>query len=111
MIPLLQNNIEKIIALCKKHHVKKLYAFGSSMRNDFSENSDIDFLYEMDYSDFNFSDLSNIPYDPFLILHSLKENLEILLNKKIDLIPNQDFKNRYLQEAIDKDKTLLYGSA
>lgn len=111
MNAIVKNNIENIAMLCKQHHVKYLYVFGSAMRTDFTENSDIDFLYEMDYSNFNFENLQQIPYDPFLTLFDLKEKLEHLLNKKVDLIPNQNFKNKYLKEAIEKNKTLIYGAA
>lgn len=107
----LKNNLEKIATLCKEHHVKKMYAFGSSVRNDFQENSDVDLLYEMDFSNFNFENLDNLPYDPFLNFFELKQKLEDLLQKKVDLIPNQHFKNKFLQASIEKDKTLIYGSA
>lgn len=111
MIPVLKNHLDYIATLCKEHHVKTLYAFGSSVRNDFTEKSDIDLLYEMDFSNFNFEKIDEIPFDPFLIIYDLKEKLESLLNKKVDLIPNQNFKNKYLQASIDKDKTLIYGAA
>jgi uncharacterized protein len=32
-----------LIGLCKKHHVKTLYVFGSALRNNFTEDSDVDF--------------------------------------------------------------------
>ena len=111
MTTILKNHLEYIATLCKEHHVKKLYAFGSSVRNDFTENSDIDLLYEMDFSNFNFENLNDIPFDPFLSIYDLKIKLEALLHKKVDLIPNQDFKNKYLKASIEKDKTLIYGAA
>ena len=111
MNTIIQDKKGEIIRLCKEHHVKKLFVFGSSVRNDFSEKSDIDFLYEIDFSNFNFDNLENIPFDPFLTIYDLKEKLETLLHKKVDLIPNQNFKNKYLKVSIEKDKTLIYGAA
>ena len=43
---LIENNLQKIIALCKKHKVRKLFAFGSVLTNRFNEGSDVDLLEE-----------------------------------------------------------------
>lgn len=40
---LITDNLQKIIALCKKYKVKSLYVFGSILTPRFSENSDVDF--------------------------------------------------------------------
>ena len=111
MQPILKNNIENIKRLCKEHYIKELYAFGSAIEGDFTNDSDIDLLYEMDYSGFDFKDLKNIPYDPFLVYFDLKEKLEKLFKKKVDLIPNEDFKNKYFLNELQKTKTLIYGES
>lgn len=41
---LIENNIQKIIDLCKKHKVHKLFVSGSVLTNRFSENSDVDLV-------------------------------------------------------------------
>ena len=41
---LIENNIQKIIDLCKKHKVHKLFVFGSILTNRFNDNSDIDLV-------------------------------------------------------------------
>ena len=86
MQPILKNNINNIKTLCKAHYIKRLYAFGSAVKGDFTKESDIDFLYEMDYSDFDFDNMNVNNFDPFLTYFDLKEKLETLLNKKVDLI-------------------------
>ncbi|MGN6627162.1 MAG: nucleotidyltransferase family protein, partial [Tepidisphaeraceae bacterium] len=50
MIDLIERNREQIVALCKKHGVKRLELFGSAARDeDFDpKTSDVDFLYVMD---------------------------------------------------------------
>jgi uncharacterized protein len=111
MVTVLKDNLEKIIELCKQHHIKNLYVFGSAVRNDFNTESDFDFLYEMDYSGFNFENVEANSFDPFLVFFDLKEKLEITLRRKVDLIPNQQFKNKYMLEAVSKDKTLIYAAA
>lgn len=40
------NYLPGIIALCKKHKVKKLFAFGSVLTNRFNDKSDIDLVKE-----------------------------------------------------------------
>jgi len=63
MNSIIENNKQQIIELCKKHHVKNLFVFGSVMRTDFNTDSDIDFLYEFDTSKINFDDLDKAEYD------------------------------------------------
>lgn len=106
---ILEKNIENIQSLCKQHFIKRMYVFGSAVSGDFTPESDIDLLYEMDYSNFNFDDIKNSPYNPFLVYFDLKEKLEELFNKKVDLIPNQEFKNKYFAKEVEKTKTLIYG--
>ena len=48
MVDIVKNNLEKIIDTCKIMQVKSLYFFGSGSRqNDFTNQSDIYFLYNM----------------------------------------------------------------
>lgn len=44
VIPNLHIDHEKLIAFCQKWHVVELSVFGSVLRHDFHEGSDIDFL-------------------------------------------------------------------
>lgn len=54
MAPLITENIDQIIAACKRHHLKNLYVFGSAVReNDFNEDSDVDFLYNFKKKKYN----------------------------------------------------------
>jgi predicted nucleotidyltransferase len=104
MNQLIENNKQKIFELCKKHYVKELYLFGSAARDDFNENSDIDFLIEF----------NNKTTDPFLYVENndqLKLNLELLLHREVDLIKYSNLKNKYLKYFIDQEKKLLYAQA
>ena len=63
MVALIQNNIDAIRDACKKHHVKSLYLFGSANSGQaFDQQSDIDFLYEIDIDDFKNWDTGNYDY-------------------------------------------------
>ncbi len=90
------------------HHIHKLYLFGSAASGDLNEMSDVDFLYEMDYSGFNFDEPATYPFDPFLEFFELKDKLELLFDRKVDLISNQNFRNKYFEEAVNKSQVLLF---
>ena len=45
---LIENNIQKIIALCKKHKVGKLFVFGSILTNRLNEQSDMGMVVDFD---------------------------------------------------------------
>lgn len=108
MQPIIEKNIETIKMLCKEHHIKSLYAFGSAVMGEFTSQSDIDLLYTPDYTGFDNKNPADNPYDPFLVYFDLKEKLENLLGRQVDLIHDRKFKNKYLNESIVCTKTPLY---
>ncbi len=104
MVALIQNNIQAIKDLCRKHHVKTLYLVGSAAKEKaFTEMSDVDFLYrfrkeeieEMDYAD-NYFDL----------LFALQD----LLHKKVDLVAEEKMWNPYFIASINESKQTIYES-
>ena len=42
-IPIDRNKLNKI---CRQHHIRRLWLFGSVLNDDFNQNSDVDVLYE-----------------------------------------------------------------
>ena len=110
MEAIIENNRQRIAELCRQYHVKTLYVFGSVVNGDFTDESDVDLLYEFDYTGFDFNDTKNAPYNPFLVFFDLKDALEELFKRKVDLIPYQDFKNIYFKREVEKTKQLLYGA-
>lgn len=94
------NYLPKIIALCKKHKVKKLFAFGSVLTNRFTDKSDIDLVV-----DFNKAEVD----DYFTNYFDLKYALEALLGRDVDLIEDQAIRNPYFKESVDTTKIQLYG--
>jgi hypothetical protein len=97
---ILNEHIEQIIEACQTNQVKRLFAFGSITRSELNANSDIDLIVEIDDS------------DPFLYTDhyfKLKEKLEKLLNRPIDLLEDKAIKNPYLRSEIDKTKVMIYG--
>lgn len=102
MEKLVKENINNIITLCKRHHVKSISLFGSAAKDAMVANSDIDFLVHfseeidaLDYADNYFS---------------LQEELERLLGRKIDLVTRKSLKNPILIQEIDRSKVDLYAA-
>jgi predicted nucleotidyltransferase len=103
MHPLIENNKAAIIALCRKHGVKELYAFGSVVRGDFGPESDIDFqvIYPKQKS----------AADQFNIYMALKSDLESLLQREVDLVEMETIRNKYLRFFINQEKKAVYAEA
>lgn len=94
------NYLPKIIALCKKHKVKKLFAFGSVLTNRFTDKSDIDLVVDFDYV--SLEDYADNYFD-------LKYALENLFSREVDLLEDKAIRNPYLKENVDATKIQLYG--
>ena len=41
---MIENDIQKIVALCKKNKANKLFVFGSILTNRFNDDSDVDLV-------------------------------------------------------------------
>lgn len=50
---LIEINIQKIVELCRKFHVKKLWGFGSILTPRFNDESDIDLCVDFDKNNIN----------------------------------------------------------
>ena len=88
------------LSLCKSHNVKKLYAFGSSISDEFNENSsDIDLLIEIDNED---------PIERGENLMSIWDKFEQFFQRKVDLLTNTSIKYPILRRSIDATKILIY---
>lgn len=97
---LINNHIENLKSLCEKHHVDKMYLFGSALNSNFNSQSDIDFLVK-----FKPFDLAKY-FENYI---TLKESLKKLFGREIDLVEEQTIKNPILINSIDKNKELVYG--
>lgn len=93
-------NINLIKKLCKKYKVRTFSAFGSVTREDFKDNSDIDFVVDFDEND---------PFEYTDLYFQLKENLEKLLKHQIDLIEERGIKNQFFKKELNETKVLIYG--
>ena len=97
---ILNAHIEQIKEACSVNKVKRLFAFGSVTRNELKAESDIDLVVEIEDSD-------PISYTDHY--YRLKEKLEQLLQRPIDLLEAKAIRNPILRSEIDKTKVMIYG--
>ncbi|OHB85398.1 MAG: hypothetical protein A2Z38_06100 [Planctomycetes bacterium RBG_19FT_COMBO_48_8] len=76
--------------LLKKYGVTRIGIFGSVARDDASEGSDVDIVYEMSRPNL------------FTVVH-LKDELENILHCTVDLVRYREKMNPFLKKRIDKD--------
>ncbi len=96
---LVEQNTNKLIELCDSHKVGKLFLFGSALTEQFNDSSDLDFLVQ-----FNQIDLLEY-FDNYM---DLKEQLEVLFGRSVDLVENQAIRNPVFRKIIDREKKLIY---
>jgi hypothetical protein len=100
MINEIELHRSELHALCRRFHVRRLDLFGSAARGDFdTARSDIDFLVEFDRS---------APQHPFDAYFGLKEALEGLLGRPVDLVEAGAVRNPYLRASIDGSREPVF---
>jgi hypothetical protein len=92
----LKPEIERV---CRRLPVKRLGLFGSAVSENFSKSSDIDVLVIFD---------SGENVDLFDNYFELKEQLEEIFERQVDLVVDKKFKNPVLREVIDRTRTVIY---
>lgn len=90
------NKTEVIRHYFKTRPVLKAYLFGSYVRNEADNQSDIDILVDLDYS-------QNIG----LKFIQMKIDLEKLLDRNVDLVSSNGL-SKYIKPLVDSEKQLIY---
>lgn len=101
---IIELNIGKIIELCKKYRVKRLFVFGSILTDRFNSDSDMDFSVDFDKASIEQNQL-----DWGDIFFGLIEELQTLLGRKIDLVVDSNVSYTYFRKELDATKQLIYG--
>jgi len=84
-----------VTALCRRHGARRLDLFGSATRDDFdSQHSDLDFLVD-------FEDLEPTQYAQAYF--ALKEGLEQLFGRPVDLVTENDLGNPYFRQRVQSE--------
>lgn len=97
---ILESNIDNLKALCQTLKIKRLYAFGSVVKGNFTDSSDIDFL-------ISFAD--NLTVEEYTQNYfELQYRLRDLLKREIDIVTERTLSNPYFIESINESKKLIY---
>ncbi len=92
---------EAIAELCRRFDVRRLSVFGSAMTDRFDESrSDVDFLVE-------FTDAPATRFDSYF---GLKEELEALLGRPVDLVMPSALENPYFAASVEANIEELYAA-
>ncbi len=93
--------LAEVSALCRRYGVRKLELFGSATTGAFDpQTSDLDFLIDLD------PDGESLFHRYF----DLKEALEALFGRKVDLVMVGALENPYFIESINKTRQTVYAA-
>jgi len=84
---------EQIADFCRRRHIRRLAVFGSALRSDFNESSDIDILVEFEPE--------NIP-GLFGMARMERELSALLGGRKVDLRTPEDLSRYFRQEVLNE---------
>ncbi|MBP3288781.1 MAG: nucleotidyltransferase domain-containing protein [Muribaculaceae bacterium] len=99
---LIEINLQRIFDLCRLHKVKTLAVFGSILTDRFNDNSDVDLLVDFEQIDHDKFDYVSNYFD-------LRDSLEQLFNRKVDLIEEKGLRNKYFIANVNRTKQMIYG--
>lgn len=99
---IIEINIDKIIEICKRFHVRKLWVFGSILTPRFNDSSDVDLCVDFDWDKIPLLDSANNFF-------GFQEALESLLDHKIDITDDSTVRNPYFREELNETRQLIYG--
>lgn len=97
---IIETNLDKIRKLCVNYKVSRMFVFGSVLKDSFNQESDIDLI--VDFKNVALAKYADNYFD-------LKEQLEQVFNRQVDLLEEKAIRNPFLRKAIDKEKQLIYG--
>jgi predicted nucleotidyltransferase len=89
-------NFDKIAEFCQHYHIQKLALFGSVLREDFTNQSDVDVLVEFEQG-----------MTPGLAIITMEDELSQIINRTIDLRTPKDL-SRYFREDVMKEALVIY---
>jgi len=91
---------KQIIDFCKKWRVKEFSVFGSFLRDDFNENSDVDVLLTF------FQKAHHSLFD----LLEMQEELKTIFGRKVDLVEKDGLRNPIRRKFILKNREVVYAA-
>ncbi len=102
MDPIIENRSVEVAELCRRFHVRRLDLFGSATGEAFDPSrSDVDLLVEFEPG------RAMKALDQYF---GLKEALEALFDRQVDLVVASAVKNPYIRKSIEKTRESLYAA-
>jgi uncharacterized protein len=91
--------MDEIATLCREYHVRELSLFGSALRDDFRDDSDVDML---------------VLFEPdaaigMLELAALQRKLGQLVRRKVDLVPKSGLKT-LIKDDVLRSARIIYAT-
>jgi predicted nucleotidyltransferase len=94
-------DLDAISAFCKKHQVRCFSLFGSILRDDFDENSDVDVLLDIQNRSLEFHEECK-----------MLDELEAMFGRKVDLLPahalTSPLMNEHRKNSISSTARVIY---
>ena len=99
---LIVDNKDAVAALCRRASARRLDLFGSAVRHDFDRAaSDLDFVVTFD---------AMPPAQYSEAYFSLKEGLESLFARPVDLVVESAIRNPHFKQRVDAERQPVYAS-
>ena len=93
-------NYDDVAHICEKYHINELSVFGSSLRDNFSQNSDVDLLVSFH---------KNSEITLFDIM-DLEEEFSQLIKREIDIVEMEALKNPIRKNKILSTREIIYAA-
>ena len=93
-------NYNDVIHLCEKYYIIELSIFGSSIRDDFTKDSDVDILVSFDQK----SQIS------LFDIIELENEFSKLLNRDVDIVEKESLKNPIRKNKILSTREIIYAA-
>ena len=101
MNPIVSERKQDLARLCEERRVERLDVFGSAVTGDFDpETSDLDFLVTFRES--------AADGDAFARQIGLKDALEALFGRKVDVVPERSITNEYFRANVEDTREAVY---
>ena len=97
----IEQNLSAVQNLMRKHRIKKGYLFGSSVKGNFSKDSDVDVLVEIDET--------IEPVELGEHLWDLQFELQDLFGREVDLVTTRSLRNPIFIQELNETRQLIYG--
>jgi predicted nucleotidyltransferase len=93
-------NYDEIVHLCEKYSVNELSIYGSSIREDFTPNSDVNILVSF----------GNNPGTTLFDIMDLEKEFSKLLNREVNIVEKESIKNPIRKKKILSTREIIYAA-